>query len=152
MVKSPNVSWQTFAKMADYKLNFREPVKDAIAAKTEGMNAHTGRENLWTPTRTAFPELLMYGRRCQPRVHVDRNIEILYSFPEDVVVVLVIMEHHVAVGSTRLPCRQMNYSLDIQSFNMQPLRPSSLTARVSSLAASAGSCILTDANTWNRMG
>ena len=90
MVKSPDISRETLAKMSNDELDFRESVKNSIAAKTESMNTHTGRKDLGTPSLTARPNLFENRGRSQTRVHVNRDFEILNGLPKDVVLRLII--------------------------------------------------------------
>jgi len=102
MVQSPDISRQTFAEMANDELNFRESIKDPIAAETKRVDTDTSGENLSTPTGSTLPELFLDNRRCQPGMHIDWDIKILHGLPKDIVLRLIVKEHLLTIGSTGL--------------------------------------------------
>jgi len=104
VVKSPDISWETLAEMPNDELNFRKAIEDPVATKTKCVNTDSRGKNLWSPPWAALPQLLDDCRRRQTWMHIYRNIEVLDSLPEDVVIVLVVVEHGVAIGSAGLPC------------------------------------------------
>jgi len=104
VVKSPDISWDTLAEMSDNELNFRKAIEYPVATKTKCMNTDSGGENLRSPSRATLPQLFEDGRRRQTWMHINRNIEVLDGLPEDVVIVLVVVKHGVAIRSTGLPC------------------------------------------------
>jgi hypothetical protein len=103
MVKPPDISRETLTKMPNHKLYFGEAIEDSVSTKAKGVDADSGRENLWTPAWTTSPELLMDSGWGQTRMHVDWDIKVLHSFPEYVILVAVIMEHSIAIGPAGLP-------------------------------------------------
>jgi hypothetical protein len=100
MIESPDIGWETFAKMADNELNLGEAVEDSVSAETESMNTDSGGEDMWSPAWTTLPKLLLDGGRSKTRMHVNWNIEVLNCFPEDIVVLRVVVNHGVSVRST----------------------------------------------------
>lgn len=104
MVESPDIRWKTLAHMSNHKLNIREAIKDSIPDKAQSMYTDASREHLRSPTYAIGPELFMDSRRGQTRMHVHRNVKVLNGFPENIVFLVVVVEHRIAIGSTGLPC------------------------------------------------
>lgn len=91
MIESPDISREAFAQMANDKLHLRESVKNAVTTETQRVDTDTRRKDLRSPPWTAFPKLFLDSRRSEPRVHVYRDIKVLYCFPEDVILLGIIM-------------------------------------------------------------
>ena len=100
MIESPDIGRETFPKMPNDELNLGEAVENAIPAETESMNTDSCGEYMWSPAWTTLPKLLLNSRRSKTRMHINWDIEVLNCFPEDIIVLRIVVNHGISVRST----------------------------------------------------
>jgi hypothetical protein len=100
MIESPDIGRETFSEMPNNELNLGEAVENAVSAETESMDTDSCGEYMWSPAWTTLPKLLLNGGRCESRMHINWDIEVLNCFPEDIIFLRVVVNHGVSVRST----------------------------------------------------